>query len=389
MMRCLRSVLVIFLVNLVMTTIVMADEPIKVSDVHQQLAQRHLEAGHPFWAVRSYRQALESGSDDPNIHRNLSQVLYDLGFVDQAIDELRLALDHAPEEDFLHMEMGVFCLAAGRLPEAHRQFSRVLELNPGFSYGYYYLGEVLYRLGDYSLASMALVMAKELGLPGFDLERKLVALGWQLPQTPWQYEEHIYHLRRITLATLSQAREVMQRLEDGELFEELAREFSTGSEAQSGGYVGSISLASMPEGFARELAGRPCFSAPIMLKAADGYHIVQRIAPFDAAFWQQKVKQDKQQRQTQMAVHEQEQQQAAKHFLLLSGVFRNHDYADQRVARLLKLGMKSYLQERGDGDHRRYEVIVGHFDSYAEADRAGKTIKEAGLDYYIRQQEQK
>jgi cell division protein FtsN len=70
-------------------------------------------------------------------------------------------------------------------------------------------------------------------------------------------------------------------------------------------------------------------------------------------------------------------------------VFRNHDYADQRVARLLKLGMKSYLQERGDGDHRRYEVIVGHFDSYAEADRAGKTIKEAGLDYYIRQQEQK
>ena len=363
---------------------VCAAEPIRVSDVHRQLAERHLDAGHPFWAVRSYRQALESGSDDPNIHRNLSQVLYDLGFVDQAIEELQLAIDRAPEEDFLHMEMGVFYLAAGRLPLAHKEFTRVLELNPGFSYGYYYLGEVLFRLGEYNLSSMALVIAEKLGLPGFDLERKLADLGWALPEKPWHCEPHIYHLRRITLPTLTQARQVMQRLEDGELFEELAREFSTGSEAQAGGYVGGISLASMPENFSRELAGRPCYSPAVLLESSDGYHIVQRIAPFDAGFWQKTVEKEKTQRREQMDRHATQNKQQPKRYLLLSGVFRNHDYADQRVARLLKLGMKSYLQARGQGEHLRYEVIVGQFDSYSDAEKAGEVIKQSGLDYYIR-----
>nr|WP_320048215.1 tetratricopeptide repeat protein [uncultured Desulfuromonas sp.] len=361
-----------------------ADEPIRVSDVHRQLAERHLQAGHPFWAVRSYRQALESGSDDPNIHRNLSQVLYDLGFVDQAIEELQLAINKAPEEDFLHMEMGVFYLAAGRLPQAHKEFSRVLELNPGFSYGYYYLGEVLFRLGDYHLSGMALAIAEKLGLPGFDLQRKLTALGWDLPEKPWHCEPHIYHLRRITVPTLTQARHVMQRLEDGELFEELAREFSTGSEAKSGGYIGGISLASMPEAFTRELAGRECFSPAVLLESEDGYHIVQRIAPFDADFWKRTVAEEKSQRQQQMKQHAHTDEQTPKRYVLLSGVFRNHDYADQRVARLLKLGMKSYLQTRGDGEHRRYEVIVGQYDSYSEAEDAGNVIKKSGLEYYIR-----
>nr|WP_320115627.1 tetratricopeptide repeat protein [uncultured Desulfuromonas sp.] len=373
-----------FSLVLICLTSAFAEETLRVSDVHRQLAERHLEAGHPFWAVRSYRLALESGSDDPNLHRNLSQVLYDLGFVDQAIDELQLAIDKAPEEDFLHMEMGVFYLAAGRLPLAHKEFTRVLELNPGFSYGYYYLGEVLFRLGEYNLSSMALVIAEKLGLPGFGLERKLADLGWVLPDQPWHCEPHIYHLRRITLPTLTQARQVMQRLEDGELFEELAREFSTGREAQSGGYVGGISLASMPENFSRELAGRPCYSAAVLLESSDGYHIVQRIAPFDADLWQKKAEKQKSQRRAQMDRHATQDQQQPKRYVLLSGVFRNHDYADQRVARLLKLGMKSYLQARGTGEHLRYEVIVGQFDEYAEAETAGKTIKKSGLEYYIR-----
>ncbi|MCD6525713.1 MAG: tetratricopeptide repeat protein, partial [Desulfuromonas sp.] len=228
----------VLLLIAITTVTAVAEDAITVSDVHLQLAERHLQAGHPFWAVHSYRRALETGADNPNIHRDLSRVLYDLGFVDQAIREMDLVLENAPEEDFLHMELGVFCLATGRLQRAQSEFSRVLELNPGFSYGYYYLGEVFYRLGNYNLASMALVMAQHLGLPGFDLERKLVDLGWQLPVKPWQDDPQLYHLRRITLKERSTAQEVMQRLDDGELFEELARQFSTGPEGQSGGYVG-------------------------------------------------------------------------------------------------------------------------------------------------------
>lgn len=363
-----------------------AAQQIKVSDVHHQLAQRHLEAGHPFWAVNSYRRALESGADNPNIHRNLSQVLYDLGFVDQAITEMDRAIKNTPEADFLHMEMGVFCLASGRLQRARTHFGRVLELNPGFSYGYYYLGEVLYRLGDYDLASMALVMAHRLGLPGFDLERKLVDIGWQLPVKPWRDDVHDYYLRQITLTNRSIVEEVMQRLSDGELFEELAREFSTDTMAQNGGYIGAIALTSMSSDFAEQLAGVASFAAPILLESGDDYLIVQRIAPFDAVLWQKKIVAEKQQRKEKVTKHAAQPITAEPDYLLLSGVFRNQNYADQRVARLLTLGFKSYLKSRGVGEHLRYEVIAGRFDQYQTAEDAGAQLKEVGLDYYIRKE---
>lgn len=362
----------------------LAAEPIKVADVHYQLAQRHLDAGRPFWAVHSYRRALETGAKNPNIHRELSQVLYDLGFVDQAINEMEEAIKAAPVNDFLHMELGVFCLASGRLQRAQVEFSRVLELNPGFSYGYYYLGEVFYRLGQYDDSSIALVLAQRLGLPGFDLERKLVDLGWQLPQKPWFETTTDYYLRRITLDSRATVDDVMRRLGDGELFEELARQFSTGDESQNGGYVGAIALKNMPADFAQRLAGGESFSPPVLLKADGVFHLVQRIAPFDAVTWRGKTANKKQQRQVRVIEPTQHPVVAQKGFLLLSGVFHNRDYAEQRVERLVKLGIKSTLNQRGEGEHLRYEVIAGRYDDHQGAQHAASFLKESGFDSYIR-----
>lgn len=387
MMKIIQyGLLSVLIVAVVLSYAVYAEEPIKVADVHYQLAQRHLEAGRPFWAVHSYRRALETGANNPNIHRELSQVLYDLGFADQAITEMEKAISMAPVNDFLHMELGVFCLASGRLQQAQAEFSRVLELNPGFSYGYYYLGEVFYRLGHYDDSSMALVMAQQLGLPGFDLERKLVDLGWQLPVKPWVETTREYYLRRITLNSRSTADEVQKRLADGELFEELARQFSTDIESQNGGYIGAIALDNMPVEFSQRLAGVASFSPPVLLKAQGVFHLVQRIAPFNAVAWHAKIKSIKQQRQARI-VETPQNSVAAKHdYLLVSGVFRNRDYAEQRIERLLKLGMNSTLSQRGEGESLRYEVIAGRYDHHHEAQQAVNELKRSGLDSYVRKE---
>lgn len=362
-------------------------ESLTVSDVHLQLAKRHLEAGHPFWAIHSYRRALESGADNPNTHRQLSQVLYDLGFVDQAISEMELALKSAPGEDFLHMEMGVFCLAAGKMQRALSEFTSVLELNAGFSYGYYYLGEVYYRLADYNHAAAALVLAQHLGFPGFELERKLHDLGWQLPRQPWPNDDRLYCLRQIILSNKIDADDVQQRLQDGELFEELARQFSTAPEAVNGGYIGTMSLANMPDTIAEKLVDVAIFSAPLQLHAGDKYIIVQRIAPFNTELWHSKIvpgamgEQDVVRQHTTPAM-------VYKPYVLLSGVFHNRDYAEERVARLHDLGLESSLQQKGSGEHLRYEVIAGRFAAYKAAENVGGKIVAAGLDYYIRKEAQ-
>jgi len=390
-------------------------EALKVSDVHLQLAERHLQAGHPFWAIHSYRRALASGADNPNTHRKLSQVLYDLGFVDQAINEMELALKQAANEDFLHMEMGVFCLAAGKNQRALNEFSRVLELNAGFSYGYYYLSEVYYRLADYPHAAAALVLAQKLGLPGFEMERKLSDLGWPLPVQPWQTDSEDYCLRQIILDNKPTADEVMQRLSDGELFEELARQFSTAPEAVNGGYIGRMVLASMPEDIAAKLASVQIFSAPMLLQSDDHYIIVQRIAPFAPEWWQMgsaateknkqrqpKFKEPKMATMLQSSNKDYGEQEKVvtrhvkgsvstplaeyKPYVLLSGVFHNRSYAEERVIRLRNLGIESFLQQRGSGEHLRYEVVAGRFAEYKAAEDLGGKIVAAGLDFYIRKE---
>ncbi|OQY20296.1 MAG: hypothetical protein B6I36_01525 [Desulfobacteraceae bacterium 4572_35.1] len=364
------------------------DEPIKVSDVHLQLAQRHLDAGHPFWSIHSYRRALASGADNPNTHLKLSRVLYDVGFVDQAISEMDLALKNASDTDFLHMEMGMYCLASGQLQRALTEFKRVLQLNSGFSYGYYYMGEVYYRLADYDHAAMSLQFAQYLGLPGFDLERKLKDLGWKVPQSPWQDNNQSYCLRQIVLDNKSDAEDVQQRLADGELFEELARKFSKGVEADSGGYIGEMNLTSMPDVFARKLADVSSFSAPLLLESAGEYIIVQRISLFEPSLWQKRVNPTVKngQYRAQETVNAVRGKLVPKKYALLSGVYHQRKYADQRVQQLLDIGFKSYLRQRGSGSHLRYEVIVGRFAEYKTAEKAGVKIKRSGLDYYIRKE---
>lgn len=380
--RFLLVVLIIAAVSCGISTTSSA-EALKVSDVHLQLAKRHLEAGHPFWAIHSYRRALESGADNPNTHRQLAQVLYDLGFVDQAISEMDLALRDAPNEDFLHMEMGVFCLAAGKMQRALTAFTQVLELNAGFSYGYYYLGEVYYRLADYDHAAAALVFAQRLGLPGFELGRKLKDLGWQLPEQPWLNDDNKYCLRQIILSNKIDADEVQQRLQDGELFEELARQFSIAPDAVNGGYLGNMALASMPDNIAQKLKDVAVFSAPLLLQAEDRHIIVQRIAPFAAELWHNKIIHSSKTAH-QLASPLIKPQAEHKPYVLLSGVFHNREYAEERIARLHDLGLESFIQQKGSGEHERYEVIAGRFAQYKAAENVGGKIVAAGLDYYIR-----
>lgn len=356
---------------------------IKVSDVHLQLAERHIQAGHPFQAVQSYRRALETGARDPNIHRNLARLLYDTGFVDQAIVEMEQAVAKALPKDFLSMELGVFYLAGGRLELARAAFSRVLELNPGFSSGYYYLGEVLYRLGDYAGANCALVMANQLGMPGFDLQRKLEDLGWQRSIAPWREDSAVFHLRLISVAQRAIAEDILQRLADGELFEDLARRFSTAEQASAGGYVGAIASADLPADFAERVRTLRSFDPPLLLENGQDFSIVQRIAPFQAVIWPQRAAAAAA-ATAEVDAHSQAPAIGTERYFVMAGAFHNRAYAWQRVQRLRELGCDSWIQTHGNADTARYDVVAERCDSFLQAQAISLKLEAVGLESYVR-----
>ncbi|MBN2643979.1 MAG: tetratricopeptide repeat protein [Desulfuromonadaceae bacterium] len=351
--------------------------------IHLQLAQRHLEAGRPFWALSSLRHALEQGTDDPNIHRQQAQILYDLGFVDQAVSEMEQTLRRATDEDYLYMELGVFALAGGQLAKARQAFERVLELNPGFSFGYYYLGEVLFRLGDYDRSACALVLARQLGLPGFELERKLTDFGQTLPEHPWPADGSAIFLRRISLVDGALAEVVLRRLGEGELFEELAREFSTGEEKDSGGYVGMLQPQDLNPQLAATLSGLNSFERPVLIQHDDQSWIVQRIAPFDPAFWTRyltrKASNDLSKRDQTVV-----DSQTELSFHLMAGAFHCREYADDCLRTLRRLGFEQAMIQKIETPERRYDVIAGLYADYPSAVAAQKQLKAAGQDCYIK-----
>jgi hypothetical protein len=176
---------------------------------------------------------------------------------------------------------------------------------------------------------------------------------------------------------------VQQRLQDGELFEEVARQFSSAPEAVNGGYIGTMSLDKMPDNIAQKLINVEIYSAPFLLQSEDKYIIVQRISPFKAEWWRSKIV-DSSKADTTLVSPQMSPAAELKPYVLLSGVFHNRDYATERVAHLRALGLESFIQQRGSGPHLRYEVIAGRFAAYKTAESIGGKIVSTGLDYYIR-----
>ncbi|WP_282755623.1 tetratricopeptide repeat protein [Desulfuromonas thiophila] len=250
--------------------------------IHAQLARQHLAAGRPLWALYSLREAVALAPGEPAYRRQLAGVLYDLGFADQAIAEMEQLLPLTGQQDFLLFELGTYRLAAGRIAAARQAFEAVVQLNPGFSLGYYYLAETLLRQGDYASAGRAAALAQRLGLPGFDMQRRLADLGIALPPQPWADDGGLIYLRRIRLTQAEQAHQLLQRLAQGERFEDLARAYGEAEEQRSGGYVGALVPSQLQPHLAARLQALRPFDSPQLIEQAGDWLLVQRIAPWQA-----------------------------------------------------------------------------------------------------------
>jgi len=68
--------------------------------IHIDRGNQYLINDRPFAAVEEFKLAIEKGSNDPVLFRNMSIILYDLGFPDQAIDYMKKALSISPCQIF-------------------------------------------------------------------------------------------------------------------------------------------------------------------------------------------------------------------------------------------------------------------------------------------------
>lgn len=255
------------------------------ADYHVMRAKKFLHEDRTFEAMKEFREALRKDDSRPEIHGYLSMLLYELGFLDEAIEEMRTAVALSPEHVYLNMELGKLHFAGHDTEDALEQFFRVLELNPGHANAYYYLGELLLSIKEYDLAWMSAKMALRAGHSGQDLMNKLRSLSEEPMIEPWKRPGQELYVRQILVSSLKRANELVKRILEGELFEDIAFGELTGPAALVGGYLGKMDPSDLHPDIARELLASEVLSPPSIVETESGYHIVQRLLPFDFSYW--------------------------------------------------------------------------------------------------------
>jgi len=412
-----------------------AEKTVMSAISHVEKGNTHLIADRPFAAIEEFRTAIQKGANDPVLFRNLAIVLYDLGFMDEAIVEMKKALDLSPYAISFQMELGIIFLAQGNLDEAKNQFLAVLKRNPGFTDAYYYLGEIFLRKKDYDNAWMFARMAQRLNHKGTNLIKKLDTASDAPKIDPWAYTGDKLFIRQILVDTKERAEETVARIKRGELFEDVATEIDK-TLSSVGGFLGHFSQSELHPKISKAISNSKIFSDPVIVQTELGFHIVQRIVPFDFNKWQQMIADYRKADKPVLATVKKAEPVKIKvltpsgkvtvskttenislmneekiippgvtktekplvrtqsltsndspaKFLIFVGAFKEEPLAKMRVEKLRKLGHPSYHFSQQSRKGPLFMVIAGKYKNQRQAQNAGKGLAEQGFEYFISQQ---
>jgi tetratricopeptide (TPR) repeat protein len=255
------------------------------AQAHEKKGDMHADNNSFILAIEEYRLAIKHGANYTDLQWKLAVLLYQSGFVEESVIEMEKAVALSPDTDGLRIELGKLYLAGGRLEMAKEQFFAALEINPGYASVYYYLGELFLRTGEYNMAWLSVTMAKRLGHTGKDLIRKLSGLSKEPQLHPGKESGEDLYIRQILVRTHEKALNIVEQISDGELFEYVAMKESIGPNAERGGFMGRVKSSEIHPGIAGKLLTEEVLANPVIVETENGFHIVQRIMPFDLNSW--------------------------------------------------------------------------------------------------------
>ena len=146
------------------------DAALKALRLDPNLAEGHLALGKVyFWKIdlaaslREYQRATELKPNDAGAHHWLgNDALAALGRFEEAIAEVKHAVELDPLSPVINTDLGTTFYYAHRYDESARQLRKTLEIDPTFFYAYFNLGIALQAKGDLSGAISEYEKAKQL-----------------------------------------------------------------------------------------------------------------------------------------------------------------------------------------------------------------------------------
>ncbi|MES2504830.1 MAG: tetratricopeptide repeat protein [Myxococcota bacterium] len=113
-------------------------------------------------AIAAYRHAGQSASSFPEVHLNLGMSLMAGGHMGEAIEQLQIATQAAPNDAAASYELACALLQTGQFKEAVSEFRRATLKDPEQQAAWFQLGSCYLQQGFYTEANNALARALQL-----------------------------------------------------------------------------------------------------------------------------------------------------------------------------------------------------------------------------------
>lgn len=251
------------------------------AQLHLLQAESYVQKGSLFAAVEEYRQAIELGIEDADVHQQLSILLYHQGFVDEAIDVMERAIEIDTDTDYLHHELGLLYFARSRWDEALDQFLASLKINPGQTDSHYYLAQLFKRRKNMVAARLFARSAKKLGHPAQEIDQIFKLADFSGEKSIWMEDGDKIFLRQILTDSRPVADDILARIAAGEAFELFARDLSYGGNRHRGGYAGGFSPRDLHPEIVSALTFVRNLSPAVIIELETGVNIIQKMVPLD------------------------------------------------------------------------------------------------------------
>lgn len=358
-------------------------------------AEANVKKGEFFKALENYQVVIGKGVNSPDIHQQMSVLYYHLGFLDNAIGSSEKALKIVPNNDYLHHNLGILYFAKSNLSKSQEHFIKALEINPGSTNSHYYLAHVFLRQGLPELAKKFAYSAKQLGHPASDILDPADNQSQSSSLSVWVADNSKIYLRQIFIKERKRSEEIMARLKEGVLFEDIAR---LESDSPNGGYSGGFPLDDLQAWVVSSLSSKAIPSMPIVVESGKNFTIIQKIAPIDwrritPMFESQLLGNFQGELQESTPVDHVDTQKVEMSTLSLNGkglpytiqigVFREYKYAQQEIEKINIFGYEGYLVETLKGDKPLYVVFAGNYPNSSSAEIAHSKLKNEGFDSFV------
>ena len=148
-----------------------------------QRANEYIRAYRHFEAADALKEATKlGGTKHPSLHMRLAILYYGLGLISEAIIEGEKAVQLTPDSKWYKYDLAKFYYVDKQYGKAQQQFSDLLTIDPGFTFGYYFLAELFFQSKIIRHGLVELRESKTSGSSGKTSPGKTGTIHYQAPR---------------------------------------------------------------------------------------------------------------------------------------------------------------------------------------------------------------